>query len=1191
MNSILLFLRTWKFSLLGLIFLCLGVFFYFSNQERQFAIPDIQTHFSKLEKESESFAQLLLKNLAAGKALPKSKEFTYHLYDKDVLFGWSSNQLPVGRYKTDVFPANGLLKLNNGYYYSHTYVQNEVTCCVSFCLLKAYEFSNAYLNAANPSFWTQQFAVSLNGKAKNAIKDRTQNTVFYASPLPSDTPPTSSNWGPFCLLMALFFICYQLQSHLEKSWWGGLLLLLGMLVLRVVMYELTWPADWQGSDWFSAGFFAYNEWYPDFFAYAINGLFMVFGFRIVLSLIRLLARRWANVLALFLPLLLWLLILHLLAIVIAHSNIPLSFEHLFDLRLSSYFFFSLLGFFLYSFQKIVFISLSINKNEPWFNHPARKIGLVVFPFLLLLLQDQDWINILPLLVLLIHLVFEQKTRTSWRQLSSQLLILTVNAAIITFYLQSLQVQKDLENRKLFGEQLAIERNINLELAYAQVAPNLSEENWLQTSFDSLRKQFTKVGFEHTLTQRFFTGVWDGFDIQADIYDTIGKPCFGTDTLKLQKLKTLVRQHGQASDIQDGLFFMPHEEEGLSYVILLQIEAEKSLAITLVSKRIPEEIGFPRLLISDQAGISNSLEGYAIGKYAEGRLIHQTGAFNYPNLLSAFKNQGRYPDHFEYAGYTHVMVQKYTGSAIIISSVTNSWFTSVTSFAFMFVFWGLLLLSNQIFKNLFQNKTAQWSLSFKVQLAFLLILALSLFLYGLGSSLFIGRQFDNYAQEALREKLSAVQAELKSQTADLDTLDMNIIGKPLESKLAKLSTVFKTDLFVFDSDGFLIASSRPKLFAYGLIGEHMNAQAMDALLGKKQSYFSHQDQIGKLNYRSAYLPITNEALRQIGFINIQLFGQQEAYEQQIESFFKAAINIFVLLLAISVFIALVVSNWLIGPLQVVARSVRNLELGKNNQKISYQNNDEIGALVKAYNEKLTELEQAAQQIASNERESAWRDLAQQIAHEIKNPLTPMKLNIQHLLRKMEAQDADAKDLAQKSLPSLIEQIDALARMANEFARFAKLPEPLFEKIELQSFVKFAIKLFDEGLQHIHFEAATKPIWISADKDMLNQVFHNLLLNAQQATEQKQEPKIVVSIALHENNQEAVIRITDNGVGISAAQQERIFTPYFTTKSSGSGIGLSVVRQIIEKHNGTIRFESEPNKGTSFFIRLKLLSKGL
>jgi len=929
MNSILPFLRTWKFSLLGLIFLSIGVSFYFSNQERQFSIPEIQAHFTELEKESKSYAHLVLKNIEAGKALPKSKELTYHLYNKDVLFGWSSNQLPVGRYKTDIFPANGLIKLNNGYYYSQTFQKNGVTCCISFCLLKAYEFSNAYLNASNPSFWQQQFAVNLNGNSKNGIKNHAQNIVFFASPLPLETLPASSNWGPFMLLIALFLICYQLQLYFEKNWWGSLLLLLGLLVVRVVMYEIVWPTDWLVSDWFSAGFFAYNEWYPDFFAYAINGLFLVFGIRIVLSLIRIIDRSWANAIALFLPLLLWLLILNLLEIVIAHSNIPLSFEHLFDLRLSAYFFFSLLGFFLYSFQKTAFIALRLNKNERWFNNPIRKIGLLVLPFIFLFVQDQYWINVLPILVLTIHLLFEFKTKTSWQQLSSQLLILTINAAIITFYLQSLQERKDLENRKLFAQQLAIERNINLELAYAQVAPNLSEENWLQTSFDSLRKQFSKVGFEHTLTQKFFTGVWDGFDIQADLYDLAEKPCFGTDTLKLKRLKTLVKQHGQASDIQDGLYFMPHEEEGLSYVILLQLGAEKSLAITLVSKRIPEEIGFPRLLISDQAGISNSLEGYAIGKYAEGRLIHQTGGFNYPNFLSSFENHGVKQDHFEFAGFTHVIVQKHSGSAIIISSPTNSWFTHITSFAFMFVFWGLLLLANQIFKTLFHNKSAHWSLSFKVQLAFLLILALSLFLYGLGSSLFIGQQFDNYAQEALREKLAAVQAELKSQTATLDTLDVNTIGKPLEIKLAKLSAVFKTDLFVFDSDGFLIASSRPKLFAYGLIGEHKNAQAMDALIGNNQSYFSHQDQIGKLNYRSAYLPITNEALQQIGFINLQLFGQQEAYEQQIERFFKAAINVFVLLLAISVFIALVVSNWLIGPLQVVARSVRNLELGKNN----------------------------------------------------------------------------------------------------------------------------------------------------------------------------------------------------------------------------------------------------------------------
>jgi signal transduction histidine kinase len=1188
MSPFISFIRTWKFSLLGLLFLLFGLISYYSNQEQTFSIAVVQKRFSELEKEGAAQAKLLLKQIDKGQKLTGSNELIYHLYQNEVLFGWSSNQLPVGRYKTAVFPDNGLIKLNNGYYFSQSVQKDSITSCVSFCLLKEYEFSNAYLNAANPKFWKQQFAVNLTGERRNAIFDSKKQVVFYATPFAQNTNSNNKNGGPLFILIAVFLFCYEIQTYFEKSWIGSLFLLLGLLVTRIVLYEITWPLNWQENDWFSAGFFAYNEWYPDFFAFVINSLFIVFGFRILIVLLRIIDRWWAKMIALLLPILLWLWVLEQLRIVIDHSNIPLSFEHLFELRLSSYFFFALIGYFLFTFHKTVHFAVVQNSNQKWFRRPLLKVGICIFPFLWLLADGQNWINFLPICIICIQLVFENTRKTSWRRLSIQLLLLTVNAAIISFYLQDLQANKDIENRQLFAQQLAIERNINLELAYAQIAPNINEEKWLNTSFDSLQKHFTKVGFEHLLTQKFFTGIWDGFDIDADIYAADNRPCFGADSLKLTRLKALVKEHGQASDIQDGLYFMPHEEEGLSYVILLRLEAQKTIAITLVSKRIPEEIGFPRLLISDQAGISNSLESYAIGKYAEGRLIHQTGTFNYPNLLSAFKKQQTKKGHFEQNGFSHVIQQQNTGSAIIISTETSGWFTNITSFAFMFVFWGLLMLANNIAITLVKNKSLQWSLAFKVQLAFLLILAVSLFLYGLGSSIFIGQQFDNYSQQALREKLSSVQAELKSQTFLLDTLDQGEIAKTLETKLAKLSRVFKTDLFIFDSDGFLIASSRPKLFAYGLIGEHMNPRAMDALIGENQSYFSHQDQIGKLSYRSAYLPITNHTLQQIGFINIQLFGQQEAYEQQIERFFKAAINVFVLLLALSVLIALVVSNWLIGPLQVVARSVRNLELGKTNQKIAYQNDDEIGALVKAYNEKLAELELAAVQIARSERESAWRDLAQQIAHEIKNPLTPMKLNIQHLLRKMEAQDADVQLLAQKSLPSLIEQIDALARMANEFARFAKLPEPNFEKIELGAFITQNIALFDEDQTMIRFQEHGSVLWVNADKDMLSQVFHNLLLNARQATDLSPEPKIEIRLQIQKESVE--IAIQDNGVGISKEQQERIFTPYFTTKSSGSGIGLSVVRQIIEKHNGEIRFESKEGVGTIFYIHLHLVSKG-
>jgi signal transduction histidine kinase len=1184
MNAFTAFLKTWKFSLIGLVFLFFGIGAYLLQQTDRFTIDSIQQRFTQLEKESKVYAEQILRNIRKGKELPKSKELTYHLYQKDILFGWNSNQLPIGRYKTAVFPGNRLIKLNNGYYFSHTIQQGRLTCCVSFCLLKSYEFSNVYLSAANPAFWKQQFTVSLSGQKQQAIYDSQNQIVFYAQPLPQQNTSNEGNWGAFFILIGSFLICYQIQKRVQKKWAPNLIFLLGLLVARIVLYEIKWPLTWLANDWFSVDLFAYNEWTPDFFAFCINSIFIIFTLRVLNALIRLSPFSWVNKIALILPFIWWLWVLHQMQIVIDHSKIPLSFEHLFELRLSSYFFFALLGLYLYTLEQTVYFALYQNRQTVWLRRSIIKLTVLTAPFLYLISIDNNWINLLPLIIILVQFLIEKNAKISWRRLSGLLVILSLNAAVLSFYLNDLQEKKDKENRQLFAQQLSIERNINLELAYAQVAPNISEEKWLLTSFDSLQRQFTKVGFEHLITQKFFTGVWDGFDIDADIYDEDQKPCFGADSSKLFRLKALVRQHGQASDIQDGLYFMPHEEEGLSYVILLKLSAEKSIGITLISKRIPEEIGFPRLLISDQAGISNSLESYAIGKYAEGRLIHQTGTYNYPNSLESLV-QRKQQQYLEANGYSHIILQRYAGSAIVISSELTSWLTHATSFAFMFVFWGLLLLLTNIFKISFSHRAVKWTLSFKVQLAFLLILVISLFIYGLGSTLFIGRQFDTFSQQALREKLNAVQAELKSQTNLLDTLDQNSIAKSLETKLAKLSKVFKTDLFVFDSDGFLIASSRPKLFAYGLIGEHMNPRAMDALIGENQSYFSHQDQIGKLNYRSAYLPIMNHRLKQIGFVNLQLFGQQEAYQQQIEQFFRSAINVFVLLLVLSILIALVVSSWLIGPLQIVARSVRNLELGKSNQKIAYQNDDEIGTLVKAYNEKLAELELAASQIARSERESAWRELAQQIAHEIKNPLTPMKLHIQHLLRKLDADDADVKQLAQKSLPNLIEQIDSLARMANEFARFAKLPEPIFEKVELTNFISQTVNLFDETGLLVHFNSEEKEVWVHADKDMLSQVFHNLLLNAKQATEVNLAAQITVQLQAESDN--VKIRIQDNGVGIASEQQKQLFTPYFTTKSSGSGIGLSVVKQIIEKHNGKIRFESTLGQGTTFIIELNLV----
>jgi nitrogen fixation/metabolism regulation signal transduction histidine kinase len=286
------------------------------------------------------------------------------------------------------------------------------------------------------------------------------------------------------------------------------------------------------------------------------------------------------------------------------------------------------------------------------------------------------------------------------------------------------------------------------------------------------------------------------------------------------------------------------------------------------------------------------------------------------------------------------------------------------------------------------------------------------------------------------------------------------------------------------------------------------------------------------------------------------------------------------------IALFVSNWLTSPLRLLKEKLTNLKLGDLNEKIEYNANDEIGLIVKAYNAKLDELELAVKQLATSERESAWRDMAKQVAHEIKNPLTPMKLSIQQLMRVYDPTDPGMTDRVKKMMESLIEQIDGLTRIANEFSNFAKMPEPRRELHDVVAIIQNCISDFENEPKTTSFEFVTSAssVEVLVDKGQWIQVMNNLLKNAIQATQNRENGKITVRLELNEKN--VKIEVQDNGVGISDELKERIFVPHFTTKSTGSGIGLSVVKQIIEFHQASIKFESIVNIGTTFRIELPI-----
>jgi nitrogen fixation/metabolism regulation signal transduction histidine kinase len=240
-------------------------------------------------------------------------------------------------------------------------------------------------------------------------------------------------------------------------------------------------------------------------------------------------------------------------------------------------------------------------------------------------------------------------------------------------------------------------------------------------------------------------------------------------------------------------------------------------------------------------------------------------------------------------------------------------------------------------------------------------------------------------------------------------------------------------------------------------------------------------------------------------------------------------------------------------------------------------------VKDYNKKLEELEYTAQQLAQSERESAWREMAKQVAHEIKNPLTPMKLSIQQLLRVYDPADPNSEKKLEKVATSIIEQIDALTKIANEFSNFAKMPRPNEVRMDLLPVLENVLEVFRQDAKStIELKTTLDSAIIKADKDQMVRTFNNLIKNALQSIPEDREGLITVSLSNIENT--IHIEVQDNGIGISAEKRSTIFVPYFTTKSNGTGLGLAMVKQIIENHKGTIYVESEVDKGSLFIIDL-------
>jgi signal transduction histidine kinase len=471
-----------------------------------------------------------------------------------------------------------------------------------------------------------------------------------------------------------------------------------------------------------------------------------------------------------------------------------------------------------------------------------------------------------------------------------------------------------------------------------------------------------------------------------------------------------------------------------------------------------------------------------------------------------------------------------------------------------------------------------------------ILLFSFILIGIVAAYLTISQYRSKHNDNIKEKLRSVYMELDSRLSMEKHLSSDWRSNnysSLNDLLVKLSNTFNTDINLYDLNGFLIETSRPEIFSRDLISRRINNMALINLKYLTKSEYIQKEKVGSLEYISAYEPFFGSNNKVLAYLNIPYFRMQSVLAREISNLVVAVINFTLLLIVITMTLAVFISGRLTAPLMMLGEGLASVGVGKKSEHLSYKGNDEIGELVKQYNRMVDEIEESTHKLANSEREYAWREMAKQIAHEIKNPLTPMKLNVQQLFKSWIDKAPGFERKLERFTRNQIEYIDNLSSIASAFSSFAKMPVNNPVEVNLLDQIRTTLELF-KNTDNITFRVKwphEPRVLVYADKEHLNGVFSNLIKNGIQSIPAGRDG--VIKIELEVKTNKVIVAVSDNGTGIPEDLQRKLFTPNFTTKSSGMGLGLSIVKKYIDNANGRIWFESEADKGSVFYIELPLL----
>ncbi len=1187
---------TWLWPILSLF---LSIYFYFVSQTPadkfvqnkaselnawlRNADQRFKLEMAELKNQPDDFKTFNALRSLSGEGVPWNTIAVFH---KNKLLFWTSNNVPELADKPKDSVDYAYKVLANGYYLKSYYRWRNYTAIAYLPIRTRFPENSRFLknHFVPPIQGIEQLKIVTLNSAGAVVRAPDNQSIFRLKLINAQSKVYDSSWAGWAstlFILSVVLFLAKVKEYLEARWIRQypIQVLLGwtflLVVFRIIVFNGRFAAGLQEFDLFRPELLAISSIIPSLGDLLLHSL-MVVG---VLSMLLSSRDVFRALLKTKLPLNWWRIVTPLAFLLVnlgglflldLSSSIVLNSEIVIDLskiRNLSYYSFLVYGLI------IVLLVVWVILVKAVVRHLSSRADFWTFFLIQLFITcgigtfqwwsvgEADAAILLIFLCMLaawsISMLLKEGSARSY-----YVSLFGLSSVVFGYQLNEAQQAVTLNNAMLQTEKLLSPDDPTAGYLLLSQARLIQEDDLL---LEQLSQKFTvDPAIRLRIQLQYLNGYLEGYNLQQVALIP------GLDTAKfIADAQPIIKRY--FSDARMGFELkIPFSNQGLTDTLFLKLQQKVNR----------NQSPYPVLLEDRDWRSRERFSDLSFAVYQKGALVRQGGVF--PYALNDRKWQASFDGEvIHQKGTTHLIAKPDYHLTIVVSfngGYVLRWMVTA-SFLFMSGMLVFLLfgLGNVAFADF--NLRPRITYQLKIELAFMGSAVLILLVVGyitLQYTLIKGRQRQH---EQISMRIQSISSSIENEMGPYFRLNQEFFFA-----LSQMARNYGADVNVFALNGKLLYSTQPGIYQRNLLASYIEPQAIFQMNGLQKTVFVQQEAIGKLKYLSAYIPLNGRDNQKLAILNLPGFTDPYSERDSLNDLIGNLVNLYILFLLLVSVLALRFSEKITAPLRQITRIISETRRRSASSDQLLQREDELGQILKEYYRVVEELEKSAALLAKTQREEAWRDMARQVAHEIKNPLTPIKLSIQYLQKAWKDEVPDFDRRLARITQTVLEQIESLNRIAGEFSAFAQMPVSQKERLNLDALIESVVDLFKESATiYYHNETQDASVYIHGDADQMQRVLNNLIKNGIQAVSSAQP---VILVFLQRTKNQLLVTITDNGPGIPDDLADKIFTPNFTTKSSGMGLGLAIVRKIIEQHDGKIGFTNLPDGGASFWFSLPL-----